>query len=253
MGCGYYMFLKSPQWASPTSNDSIILSPGQSAKKWIHGATARLVIQSKHLQSAHQASRLALPLSRSPSGIAIRDHINSRRHGFRIGDALSVLRLPHKMDDYLRGESRQAMRTNIRRAINLGYKTSRVACDRFCSQAIRAEEYGQRFKWIDMLLAEKPTGDLEHWIATDKADRPAALARVQIDYNVAWLKYLVSTDLSRNSGLRYKLSSDIIEYLISQKIEYVIVGLVYELNTGLKYFQDRLGFETMSVFETDGD
>lgn len=246
------MFLKSPQWVGPTPNDSMILSPGRIAKKWIQGATARLVIQSKHVHSAHHVSRLPLSLSRLPSGIAIRDHINSRRHGFRVGDALSVLALPRKMDDYLRGESRQAMRTNIRRAINLGYKTSRVACDRFCSQAIRVEEYGQHFKWIDMLLAEKPTGDLEHWIATDKADRPAALARVQIDHNVAWLKYLVSADLSRNSGLRYKLSSDIIEYLISQNIRYVIVGLVYDLSTGLKYFQDRLGFETMSVFETDG-
>ena len=246
------MFLKSPQWVSATPNDSMILSPGRSAKKWIHGATARLVIQSKHLHSAHQVSRLPLPLSRLPSGIAIRDHINSRRHGFRVGDALSVLALPQKMDDYLRGESRQAMRTNIRRAINLGYKTSRVGCDRFCSQATRAEEYDQHFKWIDMLLAETPTGYLEHWIATDKEDRPAALARVQIDHNVAWLKYLVSADLTRSSGVRYKLSSDIIEYLISQNIKYVIVGLVYELNTGLKYFQDRLGFETMSVFEIDG-
>lgn len=241
------MFSKHRQAVRRADYSAMLRWPMRTSMGWFGEPIAQSGLPVQHVQALHP--RICLPLSSSASGCAIGQHIASSSHGARIGDALAVLALPPSMDEYLRGKSRQAVRTNIRRSNDLGYNTSRVEADQFCRQVIAADKYGQHFRWIDMLIAELPTDDMQHWLARNRAGWPVAAARVQIDRNIAWIKYLVSTECARNSGIRYKLSADIFAYLISKDVNFCIVGSTYNLDSGLKYFQERLGFRTMSIID----
>jgi hypothetical protein len=71
--------------------------------------------------------RLAVPLSNSPAGALIAEHLSLRRCGvprFRL--AQGVLHLPADFPSYLRGHRRQAVRTNIHRARDRGMRCRHV-------------------------------------------------------------------------------------------------------------------------------
>ncbi|MGH2913999.1 MAG: hypothetical protein ACRDMX_03320, partial [Solirubrobacteraceae bacterium] len=70
--------------------------------------------------------RTAVALSDGPAGQMIAQHLACRRWGLpRFRLAQGVLQLPSDRAAYLRGRRRQAVRTNVRRARELGLRCER--------------------------------------------------------------------------------------------------------------------------------
>ena len=198
------------------------------------------------VKTLQRLDQLELPLTHGPAGEAIRRSMRSR--STRI--ARPVLHLPAERDQYHRGRSRQALRTNVRHAEALG-----IVCH---------ELFGaQRDAALDELLAKLDLGGAERTrleaavglepsrqgfhAAVDAAGKVIALAAVEVDLHCARLVFLRSVGGEHGGPARYALSLHVIHSLIDRHVRLLIVGGAVRLAPGLQYFQQRLGFEIFNV------
>ncbi len=185
--------------------------------------------------------RLTVSLSDAPAGLRLREHFDDRLWGVlhsRI--AQGVLVLPEANGRYLRGRSRQALRTNIHRAREAG-----IACRRLDSVAERREAASHlrdRLAWPDAQFCLP--GDA-WWAAHDPRRRSVALAQVTVDREWALLRSFVSN----HRASRYLLHAEIVEALVAAGVRYLAVGasMAPLLEPSLQYWQRLLGFRVVNL------
>ena len=200
-------------------------------------------------RSKNRPAKITLQLSDTEGGHAIRQHLNSRTLWRRKASALAVLVLPDNHAEYLRGKHRQALRTNAARANRLGFSTRKITAEQLRTITADLVAQGRQFEWLNLLMAQPIIDGMEHWVAENSRGEVVTIAQLQVDGQVAWIRYFVSSTDTRNSGIRYKLSSDIFSYLIDAGVRYAIAGSVNDTRPGINYYLERLGFERMRVVQ----
>lgn len=177
----------------------------------------------------------------------IRRHLNQRVYAVRTGSAVSVLFLPKAGADYLKGRSRQALRTNLTKAKALGLSAKEAESTTFRRAVADQLECGANINYLDAVLAEETTRHMRHWLGYDADGNPIGFARLLIDGDIAWLKVMVCQRERKNSIVRYKLAAEIFQSLADTGIKLIINVSALQLDEGLIYFGQRLGFETVKI------
>ena len=188
-------------------------------------------------------------LTSQPAGDAIRGRLCGRVGGMptrRI--ARASLQLPTAPEDYLRGRSKQAVRTNLRHAESAG-----ITCERLVGEAAQsasltefAELGGWELRHITDVLRVAPGREHFH-VARDAQGRTIATATLDVDEECAYLVFLQAVDGELSAPARYALTVHVIQALIRDGVPMLLMGNAVRLNPGLQYFQQRLGFEICNV------
>jgi hypothetical protein len=166
---------------------------------------------------------LTVRLSASPAGERLREHFAHRQWGILHSRlAQGVLVLPETNATYLRGRSRQALRSNTRKAREAGITCRRLdhLSERRAAALHLRERAGDRVHWRDELFCAP--GDA-WWSARNRRGEAVALAQVTVDREWALLQLLVSRD--RQS--RYLLHSEVVEALVAARVRYLSVSSVF--------------------------
>jgi hypothetical protein len=171
----------------------------------------------------------------SPSGQMIREHFAIQEDGkFRYRSAQAVLTLPTDFAGYMRGRSRQAVRTNVGHARRAGYTVLRIP-DEDWQPGVGDTRRG--------LLTPGP---VERWRipSLDPAEPRVAEAILTVDDEVALLHGLISTV----KHARWLLHTAIVESLCGKcRVLLVNSDDVYLLGHGTHHFQKLLGYEIARI------
>ncbi len=186
--------------------------------------------------------RLSVALTDSPPGERLRRHFGDRIWGVRHSRlAQGVLMLPQEPGAYLRGRSRQAVRTSVRKAFAAG-----VVCRPLDSleerRAVAGHVVPGMAEWSDDLFMLP--GDL--WMAAFvPGGVPVAFAQVTVDREWALLKGLVSSD----HASRYLLHTDLVSSLVGAKVSHLVVDgpMAPLLAPALQYWQRLLGYRVANL------
>jgi hypothetical protein len=169
--------------------------------------------------------RTRLHLSASPSGKRIRAHLRLRRWGLpRFRLAQGVLHLPSTHAAYMRGRSKQAVRTNFARARARGIQAT----------------YTTVAGWTPLEHPSAPDAPVQHWQATSQAGVVLGEAWVTVDAQCALLHSLVTTE----SDVRWLLHTAIVEQMCLLGCRQLITNShdAFLMPAGQQYFQRLLGY-----------
>jgi hypothetical protein len=171
-----------------------------------------------------------ISLTSSPAGRMIGEHLAIREEsgGWRYRQAQAVLPLPATFADYMRGRSRQAVRTNVAHARRAGLE---VASSMF--------EYWRPGK-DDTRYGQISPGAVERWTVVDRDGTVVADSILSVDEHVALLQGLVAF----TKHARWLLHTGIVERLCgSCEILLVNSDDAYKLPPGTQHFQRLLGYQ----------
>jgi len=210
-------------------------------------------VSGRGLAAVARLPSIDVPLSDGPAGRLIRARLS--RHLLRIPTgrlARATLALPDEATQYLRGRSRQAVRTNLHRARDLGLACSKIdAIDeqaRLCGELLLDRGWGDRP--LERLAREHGVrpGTGTHYAATGPAGRSCAVAVVLEDELTACLVWMMATpDHAAASAARYALSAHLIMDLAARHRRLLLVADPISSSSGVRYFQRRLGFELRNL------
>jgi hypothetical protein len=184
--------------------------------------------------------RIDVRLSDSSSGREIDSFLRVRARGLHHNRiAQGVLYLPEHPAEYLRGRSRQAVRTNLRRA-----EAAQLRCHAVPDLDERrgaAAELGME-EWIPKLV--KRPGD-PVWVARNGASESIGMLWATVDREWAMLRLLTTS----RSEARYALHTELVSHLCSRGVRYLFVreGSALLLPPGLQYLQRLLGYRVVHL------
>lgn len=165
--------------------------------------------------------------------------------------AQAVIQTSVKEHEYLTGRHRQAVRTNIRRARELGITAKRLGgYDEFAVAS--APVYRSRSGGDAVLAAmRKPSSsDKFAWYSASTVahEVPITVAAVALFGDFAVLAVMVGNqDFARIGYARYLVHTFILGDLAAHGIRHLIVGSVLRESNGNQYFQRLLGYRICNV------
>jgi hypothetical protein len=190
-----------------------------------------------------------LTVSLSPS--ALGDRMEAKYGGHRRGVpcrvAVSVLTLPASSADYLRGRSRQAVRTNSRRAAAAGVtcrRMGRVEAEVRITAVLRARGEDDL---VGPVRADLASGLVQGWVARDAEDTTEVVALTSTDGAFARLDLMLCAPGREAGPSRYLLSAHLVGELAARGVRHLAVDTALFLEPGLRHFQRLLGFEPMTL------
>jgi hypothetical protein len=165
--------------------------------------------------------------------------------------AQAVLKLPTVEKHYLAGRHKQALRTNLRHARDLGVTSARVpgydAWFEAIAPILHARGDAEPVDWeVHMAL---PGQQVAYYVASDAAERPLACARVALFGQFAVLFNMLSRhDLHPGrSWARYQLHTFLALDLGRSGVEHLLVGSALRETAGAQYFQHLLGYHARNL------
>jgi hypothetical protein len=165
--------------------------------------------------------------------------------------AQAIIQTPAGEREYLVGRHRQAVRTNIRRARELGITATRLdGYDEFV--AASAPVYHSRSGGDAVLAATQkpsPSDEFAWYSASTVAHEvPITVAAVALFGDFAVLAVMVGNqDYARIGYARYLLHTFVLGDLAAHGIRHLIVGSVLRESNGNQYFQRLLGYRICNV------
>jgi hypothetical protein len=202
-----------------------------------------------------QTPREYVVLSRTCTGQALNRYFNQRRLRVLPKNRLcrGVLLLPQDHADYLRGRSRQALRTNLRRA-----ETAGIRCEIVNNPSTALDAAAEVLTGHIAPLAD---ADREFWraslarpevtvaVARDPQGRPLAFAAVVIDETVCLIRYALATC----HEARWVLHDHLVRILIARRVRYLLAtggGPFGALGVAatVQHYQHLLGYELRHLF-----
>lgn len=169
--------------------------------------------------------RTRLRLSRSPSGELIRSHLRLRRWGLpRFRLAQGVMHLPESFATYMRGRSKQAVRTNVARARARGIQSTYTIVP----------------GWTPLDHPCAPAAPAQCWQATSQTGVVLGEAWVTVDEECALLHSLVT----KETDVRWLLHTAIVEQLCISGCRHLLTDSydAFLMPAGQQYFQRLLGY-----------
>lgn len=230
----------------------IALADGLQRRGGLRGRMARLIarlrVGTARTRLAPQVVPALAGLPRIPvtvpgttGGRRLAAKYTGQEHGVPRDLAVSVLPLPETPEDYLRGRSKQALRTNSRRAREQGVTCRAV--DPLESVARLEEVVPDR--WYDDIVpgarADLAAGLCTGWIAEAQDGTTEVLALTSAAGPLARLDLMLSAP-DRDSDARYLLSAHVITELAATGSRLLAVDGALTLPPGLRHFQHLLGF-----------
>ena len=158
---------------------------------------------------------------------------------------LASLDLPPTMADYLRGRSRQALRTNLRKADALGLRAVELL-DPALAREVALEVTANRLGYSEDDPQEEwflgNPGD--RWFAVKSADdRWVGFAAIAVSASAAYLRVLFSATAHPDAGpARYRLHTQVVASLMEDGIERLWADGPMTTSPGSRYFQGLLGY-----------
>lgn len=175
------------------------------------------------------------------SGRRLKSKYTGRDRGVRRDLAVSVLPLPEEPEAYLRGKSRQALRTNSRRAREQG-----VTCRAL--DPVESMHHLERVvpdRWYRALIpsaqADLSAGLCTGWVAEAADGATEVVALTSAAGPLARLDLMLSAP-GREGAARYLLSAHVITELATAGSRLLAVEGALLLSPGLRHFQHLLGF-----------
>jgi hypothetical protein len=184
--------------------------------------------------------RIDVRLSDSPSGREIDAYLRKRARGLHPNRiAQGVLCLPEHPAEYLRGRSRQAVRTNLRRA-EAAQLHCRVVPD-LDERRGAAAELGME-EWTPKLV-DRPGDPV--WVAHNGTSKSVGMLWATVDREWAMLRLLTTS----RSEARYALHTALVSDLCSRGVRYLFVreAPALLLPPGLQYLQRLLGYRVVHL------
>jgi hypothetical protein len=169
-------------------------------------------------------------LTDTPTGLAIAEHLALRRWGIpRFRLAQGVLHLPSDFATYLRGRRRQAVRTNVRRARDLG-----IDCHSWTVPA-----------WTRPEQKLTQAAPVEYWWATRPDGATVGEAWLTVDGECALLHAMACSE----RYARWLLHTAIVERLCAARCRLLLTNSfdVPLMPPGQQYFQRLLGYSIERV------
>jgi hypothetical protein len=200
-----------------------------------------------------------LSLSPSSAGQALDAYFNKRLLGVFPQNQFcqGVLRLPHDHSEYLRGRSRQALRTNLRRATAAGITCENVSDPRVLDEftevyrSMRGEVANDAANEWRAVLAPP---HITLMVARDPHGRPLALSGVVIDDSVC----LIVSALAVSYSARWALHDHLVRTLIARRTKYLVAdgggpfgALGFTAN--VQHYQHLLGYELRHLIPAPPD
>jgi hypothetical protein len=172
-----------------------------------------------------------------------RTRLASRALGHRMGIARAVLEIPDSDEEYLRGRRKQAMRTNLRRADELGF-VARVLprADRDVLDRDLKLDGRRPLSWDEeqLIVVVNERDDPE------EATRACAIASVHGDW--AHLHRFIKLGARDDSLMsRYVLQLALVQSLREEGVRYVHAGSPLTAKRNVPYFQYLTGFEIVNI------
>jgi hypothetical protein len=170
-------------------------------------------------------------------------------HASRLAQA--VLELPTVEKDYLRGRPKQALRTNLRHAREIGVTSARVpsyeAWLEAMSVILRARRDAEPAEWE--LFKPTSAQQVAYYVARDIEDTPLACARVALfgDFGVLFSMLSRPDLLPVASYARYQLHTCLALDLGSSGLKKLLVGSAFKETVGTQYFQHLLGYQARNL------
>jgi hypothetical protein len=164
--------------------------------------------------------------------------------------AQAVLDLDADSEQYLAGRRKQALRTNLRHARQLGVQVQRVATyDEWfvaAREILRYRPDGQEL--IRQMQPTPPWQDMGYFVATDHEGRAVAFSLVAIFNDCAVLVWSLSLHHHpAGSSARYLLHTMMRSELRDRGVRHLIAGSAVRESAGLQYFQYLLGYEVRNL------
>jgi hypothetical protein len=165
--------------------------------------------------------------------------------------AQAVLELPTGENHYLAGRSKQALRTNLRHARELGVTSDRIptheAWFEAASVVLHARPDGPEM--AREMDEPGPGQRVAYYVARDADQTPLAFARVAVFDQFAVLFTMLS-HLDRQPGAswaRYQLHTFLALDLGRSGVTYLVVGSALREPVGNQYFQHLLGYRARNL------
>jgi hypothetical protein len=198
--------------------------------------------------------RLEVNVSRGSRGDAMFKRL-ARRRFTALGwyPAETALVLPDDEATYLRGKSRQALRTNVTRARKEGLRcmvvTEEAERKRLAEELYSAAYAEGAADFIVYLEDRDVGGPIEMHVAVDAEDNLAAMCQVAVDDEAAMVDiFLKMPDHPSSSDARYLLHLEIVKSLIERNVRMLLVeSSRLHVAPGTQYFQRRVGFDAYNV------
>ncbi len=191
--------------------------------------------------------QLAVSFSPTALGDRMEAKYGGHRHGVPCRVAVSVLTLPTGGEEYLRGRSRQAVRTNSTRAAAAGVtcrRMGRVEAEVRITAVLRAR--GEE-ALVESVRDDLQTGLVQAWLARDADDVTEVVALTSVDGPFARLDLMLAAPGRETGPSRYLLSAHLVAELAARGVGHLAVDTALFLEPGLRHFQRLLGFEPMTL------
>jgi len=173
--------------------------------------------------------------------------------------AQAVLELPTVEEHYLAGRSKQALRTNLRHARDLGVTSVRVPTYEAWLRAASVIQHSRRDGPVlarEMGVPE-PGQQVAYYVARDADETPLAYAGVALFGQFACL-FTMFSHVDRQpsaSWARYQLHTFLALDLGCSGVKHLLVGSALRQGAGNQYFQQLLGYRVcnlrVKVIESD--
>ena len=165
--------------------------------------------------------------------------------------AQAVLELPTVEAHYLAGRARQALRTNLRHARDLGITSHRIPSYESWFKAASAILHTHRDgpAWARRLDEPGPGQQVAYYVARDAHERPLAFAGAALFGQFAVLFTMLS-HLGRQPGAswaRYQLHTFLALDLGRSGVRHLLVGSALRETVGNQYFQHLLGYRARNL------
>jgi hypothetical protein len=165
--------------------------------------------------------------------------------------AQAVLELPTVYDHYLTGRPKQAVRTNLRHARDVGVTSARLptyeAWFEAASIILCARDDGPAA--IQEMARPEPGQQVAYYVARDADEKPLVFARVALFGQFAVLASLLSR-FDRHPGAswaRYQLHTFLALDLGRAGVRHLLVGSALREPPGHQYFQHLLGYRARNL------
>lgn len=177
-------------------------------------------------------------------------HFGLGRHGHgRLAQA--VLDLPAVEEHYLAGRPKQALRTNLRHARDLGVTSDRMLTyEAWFEEASVILQAGGDSKAVPPQMDKPEPGQrVAYYVARDAHETPLACADVAVFGQFAVLFGMCSRHDLRPSAsfARYQLHTFLALDLGSSGVKHLLVGSALRETAGNQYFQHLLGYRARNL------
>jgi len=192
-----------------------------------------------YVQLLRRLPVVLLQFTAMPAGKLLYDRW--RAQSWRRAASHAVLTMPPTAQGYMRGRSRQAVRTNLHRAAALNLVCRRVDPDWNWKQGIASEPFNDLLSEVDD--GRNDQGFVQSWAVFDSSNKGLGRAVVVVDERTAVLLLLAGPpDLAVAHQTRYLLHTTLVRDLIEQGVRHLVVESILGAPAGHKYFAARLGY-----------